>query len=227
VKASIIVAAFCLIGLPGLPRVLAADDNVTIPKSRLQELEEKERELNRLKGDLTSTNAQNSPLKKEQPQTPSTSSTAAPEPAATHVSPPIASLPPLKENEQVDAMDLANHYRSDPASADARYLKHKFLLRGEIVGFEKPLLKRDYKILLKTGDRDTRIICNFYPPDQFNAVFISNHGSQLVASMGESRVPLAKVGQIVVLRAQCKGWKDSCVFISGGGMKAVTVAKTD
>jgi len=124
-------------------------------------------------------------------------------------------------------MDLANHYRSDPASADARYLKHKFLLRGEIVGFEKPLLKRDYKILLKTGDRDTRIICNFYPPDQFNAVFISNHGSQLVASMGESRVPLAKVGQIVVLRAQCKGWKDSCVFISGGGMKAVTVAKTD
>lgn len=224
-KASIIVAVFCMIGLPGWPPALAADDNVTIPKSRLQELEEKERELNRLKGDLTATNAENAPLKKAQPQTPSKPAAPAPEPTATHVSPPIASLSALKENEEVDAMDLANHYRSDPASADARYLKHKFLLRGEIVGFEKPLLKRDYKVLLKTGDRDTRVICNFYPPDEFNAVFISNHGSQLVASKGENRLPLAKVGQIVVLRAECRGWNDSSVLISGGGMKAVV--KTD
>ena len=226
-KASIIIAAFCLIGLPDLPRVLAADDNVTIPKSRLQELEEKERELNRLKGDLTSTNAPNVPLKKEQPQTPSKPAAAAPEPTVTHVSPPIASLPPLKENEEVDAMDLANHYRSDPASADARYLKHKFFLRGEIAGFEKPLLRRDYKVLLKTTDRDTRVICNFYPPDQFDAVFTTDHGSQLVASMGENRIPLAKVGQIVVLHAECKGWKDSCVMISGGGMKPVAAAKSN
>jgi len=67
------------------------------------------------------------------------------------------------------------------------------MLRGEIVGFEKPLLKRDYKVLLKTADRDTRVICNFYPPDKFDAVFTTNHGSQLVASIGENRIPLAKV----------------------------------
>jgi hypothetical protein len=215
----------CLTGLPG--RAFAADDNVTISKSRLQELEEKERELNRLKGDLVTTNAEKAALKTDQPQAISKPAAAVPEPVVTHISPPIASLPALKENEEVDAIDLANHYKSDPPNADARYLKHKFLLRGEIVGFEKPLLKRDYKVLLKTGDRDTRIICNFYPPDEFNAVFISNHGSQLVALKGENRLPLAKVGQIVVLRAECRGWKDSSVLISGGGMKAVAVAKTD
>lgn len=215
-----------LLGLAGLPGTAsAADDNVTIPKSRLQELEEKERELKRLKGDLT-TNSPSAPLK-EQPRTLLPQPATAPEPAATRLSPPVASLPPLKENEEVDAVDLANHYRTDPATADARYRKHKFLLRGEIVGFEKPLLKRDYKVLLKTADRDTRVICNFYPPDQYNAVFTTDHGSQLVASIGDTRVPLAKVGQIVVLRAECKGWKDSCVVISGGGMNAVAVAKSD
>src|SRR5262245_37058984 len=141
-KSSIFIACLCLIGLPGGPRASAADDNVTIPKSRLQELEEKERELNRLKGALPTKNAENAPLKKHQSQTPSKPKAARPEPGVTHSSPPLATLPPLKENEEVDAIDLANHYLNDSATADARYLKHKFLLRGEIVGFEKPLLKR-------------------------------------------------------------------------------------
>jgi putative nucleic acid binding protein len=224
-KKSIVLASLCLIGLRGVSVASAADD-VTIPKSRLQELEEKERELNRLKGDLATTKDENARLKKEQAQAPAKAVAAVPEPVA-HSSPPIASLPPLRENEEVDAMDLANHYRSDPATADARYLKHKFFLRGEIAGFEKPLLKRDYKVLLKTADRDTRVICYFYTPDKFNAVFIADHGSRLVASMGENRIPLAKVGQTVVLHAQCKGWKDSCVLISGGDMKAVTAPKTN
>ena len=225
-KKSIVLGSVCIMGLLGVSRALAADDNVTIPKSRLQELEEKERELNQLKGDLTTTKDENARLKKEQAQAPAKPVATVPEPV-THVSPPIASLPPLKDNEEIDAIDLANYYRSDPATADARYLKHKFFLRGEIAGFEKPLLRRDYKVLLKTTDRDTRVICNFYPPDQFDAVFTTDHGSQLVASMGENRIPLAKVGQIVVLHAECKGWKDSCVMISGGGMKPVAAAKSN
>jgi len=220
-KTSVFIVLLWLVVSAGVPRLSAADDSVTISKSRLQELEQKERELNHLKGDLTTTNTQAVP-KGEQPQ-PASKAVSAP----THLSPPIASLPPLRESQEVDAIDLANHYRTDPATADARYRKHKFLLRGEIVGFEKPILKRDYKVLLKTADRDTRVICYFYPPDEFNAVFTSNHGSQLIASIGEKRVPLAQVGQIVVMRAECKGWKDSSVIISGGGMKAVAVAKAD
>jgi len=67
----------------------------------------------------------------------------------------------------------------------------------------------------------------FYPPDKFDAVFTTNHGSQLVASIGENRIPLAKVGETVVLHAECKAWKDSCVMISGGELKAVPASKTN
>jgi len=219
------IALFYLTSLFGVPVTALAQDNVTIPKTRLQELEQKERELNRLKGETT-TNQQTAPLNHDQ-KSATKSATPVPEVVPSHTSPPIASLAPLKENEEVDAIDLANHYRSDPVTADARYLKHKFLLRGEIAGFEKPLLKRDYKILLRTADRDTRVICNFFPPEDFNAVFTTEHGSRLVASMGAKRVPLAKVGQLVVMRAECRGWKDSSVIISGGGLKALPAANAN
>src|SRR5689334_1070719 len=46
------------------PRLLAQND-VSIPKSRLEELERKERELERLKGDLNKTKDENAQLKKE------------------------------------------------------------------------------------------------------------------------------------------------------------------
>jgi hypothetical protein len=224
-KTSTALALFCLVGFlaPALP--LAAQDNVTIPKSRLQELEQKERELNQLKGSLTTTNDSNAVVHSDWLHSAQKPPAALPEAAVAHVSPPIASLPPLKEGEEVDAMDLANHYRADQATADARYLKRKFLLRGEIAGFEKPIFKRDYNILLKTSDRDTRVICRFYPPERFNAVFPANHGSQLIGTMGETRIPLAKVGETVVLNAECKGCKDSCVIISGGDLRAVPATK--
>jgi len=154
-----------------------AQDNVTVPKSRLEELERKERELERIK------NEQNKPQdEKTQPKPDKASPPAVTnaEPLVTHVSPPMASLPPLVKSDAVDSMDLANYYRTDAAAADQRYRHQKFTVRGEIVGFEKPLLLRNYKILLKTADRDTRVICDFLPPENSNAVFTTDHGSTLV-----------------------------------------------
>src|SRR5436309_1169457 len=86
-----------------------AQENVTISKSRLQELEDKERELNRLKGDLTKTQDENARLKKEQDRV--TSAPPAPAPVVVHRAAPMSSLPALKETDAVDAMDLADHYR--------------------------------------------------------------------------------------------------------------------
>lgn len=221
-------ALACFLCTLGAALPLAAQDNVTIPKSRLQELEEKERELNRLKGDLKETQDENAQLKREQQQAATnTISTPPPPPPVAHVSPALVSLPPLKESDQVEAVDLANYYRADAAAAEARFRRHKFFLRGQIVGFEKPLFRRDYRVLLKTADSETRIICNFYPPDEYNSVVTTDHGSQLVATMGQTRVPLAKVGQTVLMHAECKGWKDSCLMISAGGMQSVAPVKTD
>ena len=96
--------------------------------------------------------------------------------------------------------------------ADERYRKHTFKVQGEIVGFEKPLMVRNYYVLLKTAEPLTRVICDFYPPDNFKAVYTINGGTALVGTLADTRVPIAKVGENVVIEGKCKG-------LSGGGVK--------
>jgi len=191
-----------------------AQEDVKIPKSRLEELERKERELEQLKGDVNKAKNQNSQLKdKTKPETNAAVVTTA-EPVATHISPPIASLPALKPQDLVESLDLASYYAMDAATADQRYRHQKLRVRGEIVGLEKPLFMRNYRVLLKTPGRETRVICDLLPPDNSNAVFTSDHGSQLVVMAGEKRTVLAKVGDIAVVKGECKGLKGGAVMIS-------------
>ena len=122
-----------------------AEELVTIPKARLEELERKEAELKRLKGDLSKARTQTAPI--EKPREDGTAKiTGAPPagPAAKPAGQPVASLPPLNAGETVEAMDLADHYRADAAAADQRYRKRKLTLRGEVARFEKPMFRRDY-----------------------------------------------------------------------------------
>jgi len=251
---------------------LPAQDNVTIPKSRLEELERKEKELERLKGNPGKTNDANAQLKKENEKAaarppvaptaaPITTNVAPPAPArsdtelerlkseltktkdensrlkqenekaaarlqvapaaqvATHMSPPMASLAPLKPEDVVEAMDLANYYHADAAAADQRYRKQKFTVRGEIVAFEKPPFLTNYRILLKTPDRAVKVICELNPPENAKAVFTVNHGEQLVALAGEQRVPMLKVGDTVQVAGWCKGANGSDVNFSGNDLK--------
>src|SRR5439155_15620355 len=111
---------------------IVAQETVTIPKSRLEELQRKEAELDSLKGDLKATKGENLQLKKQhQEDAIKISSAPRTQPVATHVSPPIASLPPLTAGEIVDAMDLANYYRADAAAADHRVGKQGVKVQGE------------------------------------------------------------------------------------------------
>jgi regulator of replication initiation timing len=260
-----------LVLLPVWP--LSAQDNVTIPKSRLEELERKEMELERLKGNLGKTNDANARLKKENqkpaakpPAAPPAAQTASPittnvapaaparsdtelerikseltktkdenlrlkrenekaaarlqaAPIVSYVSPPMVSLPPLKAEDVVEAMDLANYYHADAAAADQRYRKQKFTVRGEVVGFEKPPFATNYRILLKTPDRATKVICELNPPENANAVFTTNHGEQLVALAGERRVPMLKVGDTVQVAGWCRGANGSDVNFSGTDLR--------
>jgi len=208
---SALLISLLLASTPRLP----AQDDVTIPKSRLEELERKERELEQLKGDLNKTKDENTQLKKEKANAQARpSAPAAPMPVVTHVSPAIGSLPPLKPDELVESLDLAAYYHADVQTADQRYRHHKLRVRGEIVGFEKPLLIRNYRVLLKTPDRDVKVICDFLPPENSNAVFTTDHGAQLVALSGEKRIALAKVGDIAVVKGECKGLHGGAVTLS-------------
>jgi hypothetical protein len=218
-SARILAASLCLVGAAFHTR---AAEMVTIPKARLQELERKEAELEKLQGDLSKTKGENVQLKRQhQEDAVKIASAPVPEPIVTHVSAPMASLPALQKGETVDAMDLANHYVADAAAADARYRKRTFKVQGEVVGFEKPLFTRDYKIILKTADRQTKVVCDVFPPDKYRAVFTIKNGSELAGLIsGETRMPIAKVGDTIVVEGECRGISNSAVKMSGCELKS-------
>jgi hypothetical protein len=130
-------------------------------------------------------------------------------------------LPPLAQGEVVDSIDLANYYRSDPAAADVRFRKRTFKIQGEITAFEKPLFIRDYRILLKSGDRDIRIVSNFTPPERFSAVLTIKNGSELVGQLSnQNRVPIAKVGDTVLMEGECRGLSDGAIKLANCELKS-------
>lgn len=200
-----------------------AQDTVTIPKSRLEELQRAEEELKKLKGEEAKSRKPAEPeTQKEQKERPAPVTRRAPEPKVTRVSPQMATLPALKTEETVDAIDLVNHYRADAGAADRRYLKKKFLVRGQIAGFEKRLFVREYRIIFRTEDPDVRLMCTVFPPEEYKAVFKTHNGSELTGVMlDESRVPLAKIGDTVVVAGDCRGLRDNIVVMTGCGLRSV------
>jgi|ERR1044071_1854317 hypothetical protein len=212
VLVTLIIAAFSVNG----------QDTVTIPKSRLEELQRKEAELERLKGDLKDTKGENAKLKKQHEED-AVKITAAPaaKPVVTHVSPPMASLPPFKPGETIDAMDLANYYRADANAADQRFRKQVLRVEGEISAFERLPFISDFWILLKTPDRDIRLACEMIPLEKYGSVFTIKHGSELVGQLsGRNRVPIAKVGDKVIIEGKCRGLSDTTVKLSGCELKS-------
>jgi len=215
------IGPVCCALLLSFARHTHAQDTVTVPKSRLEELERKERELERLKGDVSKTNAENAELREKLHQM-QTNQVAAP--PASHPVPAVATLPPLQPGDVIDSKDLVAYYRQEPAAAEQRFGNQRLTITGEIAGFEKPLLKRNYRVLLPGTEATTKVICDFYPPDKFNAVMIANHGTELVGVIGETRVPLAKVGEHVLIKGSCKGARESNVLISAGELTRATTA---
>jgi len=194
-----------------------AQDSVTVPKSRLEELERKEQELEKLKGDVKSTKSENTELKKQHVEDQTKIEKLEP---VVHVSPPMESLPALARGEVVDALDLANHYIADSKVADARYANKRFLLRGEITGFSRTVFVRPFKVLLKSTNRDCPVKCEFFPPPAWRSVITTKDGSELVAvKADESRARIARVGDTVLITGTCEGKKADGVIMSATEIK--------
>ena len=197
-----------------------SQETVTIPKARLEELERKEKELEKLRGELSATKVETVRLKKEKEDAVAKAAAvvaaAPPETSVTHVSPAMATLPPLGKGETVDAMDLADHYHADTAAADARYRKKVFNVKGEIIGFEKPMMVRPYHILLRAADRQMHVLCVVSPPEKFTAVFPAKAGTVLMGAYSSgARVPLVKVGDTVLIEGRCGGLDGLVVEMNG------------
>lgn len=202
----------CLASVAVSP-LFAAEETVTISKSRFQELERKEAELEKVKVQLHAAQLEISEWKKLSPPPP-----LRPEMAVTlarHQSPPMDSLPSLKSGEVVNALDLFNHFQADVKAASRRYSTDKLTVRGTIVGFEKPMFARPYHILLQTTDQAGRVVCKFDLPAKFNSAYTVKNGVELVAESGNrSRTTLAKVGEEITIQATCKGLHDGNVVLA-------------
>jgi hypothetical protein len=183
-----------------------ADDNVTIPKSRLEELERKAAELDRLKAQTSAPPA--APVASRPTQSPSAPAAPAVVPAPRQKPSEVVALPPLKDGEIVSAEELATHYFANPVAAEARYGKKRLQVQGEIVAFENAAFRRDYEILLQTGERGVRVVCSFTTNPDWRSVYSVNSGSELVATLQDySRLQLGRVGDRVIITGTCKGVK--------------------
>lgn len=216
-------------------RPAPAEEMVTIPKARLQELERKEAELERLRREMRESRAVQERLEQERQRLEQKTAElerarqAAEQKAAAaraaaesvsrespviHTSPPIASLPPLEKGTVVDAMDLANHYRSEAAAAARRYEAGPIHVKGEVARFEKTPFLRHYVIYLKAAGGDWKVATRVYPPDSYAAVFPAKGGEELVATTSAgARFVIARIGEKVLVRGRCKGAREQTVWL--------------
>jgi hypothetical protein len=209
--------AICLIvvlALAGAPDLLAAEDSVTIPKSRLEELERKAAELEKLKKEESAPAAENAGAPAKDPAPVSAPPQPAP-PAEDY--PEVASLPPIESGEMVDTGMLSAHFKQDPKGASKRYAHQRIRVSGVISGFDRPVIARNYKVILRAAGSESPVVCDFYPPETYKAVFSANDGTSLMAvrTRDEARVTLARVGQSVVIEGECRGAKRKAVQMSG------------
>ena len=209
--------------LTGVTLPARAQDNVSIPKSRLEELEKKEAELEKLRNQLnpqkpvpTGQAAVKAPVSGQVPA-PATTTTAAP----AQGTPVISTLPALRKDEVVSAIDIANDFQQDRAAATQRYVKRSFAVQGEIERFEKRAFGRSYSLIMKTGSSNLKVVCEVYPPEPYTAVYTAVHGSQIVGVFGENRKTLAKADSIAVARGECKGLEGSTIVLKGCALKSV------
>jgi len=136
---------------------------VTIPRARYEELLRKEQELERLR----STHAQTPPG-----QPGSFGPTGPPAPnsgaglsgtAVLASGPALDSLPPLPDQGPIRASLLAAYFLREPATAATRLRDQTLRVTGRVVGFEKPLLTRNYHVLLETDQPTVRVRCVVNP----------------------------------------------------------------
>jgi hypothetical protein len=195
--------------LGALPSIVA-QETVTIPKARLEELERKERELDRLKTELSAAKGETVRLKQEKDaavaKAAAVTAPGSAQPVVTHAAPAMSTLPPVGKGDTVDALDLVEHFRADPTTASARYRGKTFKVKGEIASFDKPMMTRNYHVLLRGPDLQPRVLCVVAPPEKYVSVFTARNGTQLMASLtGGARVPLMKIGDAVVIEGRCRG----------------------
>jgi hypothetical protein len=204
-----------------------ADETVPISKERLQELERKAADADRLQRELDARNAEIERLKGQKPTAASRKGETWLPPAAVKAAekspptPPIATVQPVRPDEVVSVNDLLNHYASDPAAAAARYGKKMLTIRGVITELDKTMFLSTYTAAFRVPGVDQRIECEFTPDREFTRVYLTSDKERIIGETYTLRRTFAVVDTEVVVRGRCTGAKgrviklDGCTWVIG------------
>jgi len=198
------------IWLPSRSLRLRAADGAADPEMELrrkaEEVEKLKEELNRAQSDLKKLEVENQRLRTEKTNAPPASTPPATTVAPAKPVPAVATLPPLESGAVVDAADLTEHFRADPAKAGERYRKKTFRVKGEVTRFGAKILVRYYEVILQTPEKSATVVCTFNYLDRYRAVYTKDSGEVLVGVVGErTEIPLLKVGDRVEIEGTCEG----------------------
>lgn len=197
----------------GTSRIPLADLPVEVrerfsPSELLRQLRLKTAELEKAKGELATVRGVAAKLASAAQLSARDVSSPPEATSATAVKPvlPISSLPDLKASDVVAADEIAQHYKTDPRSADLRYRKKVFRIQGKIERFDEKLFVRKTAVVLESPERFQRVVCEWPFPDEFNAVYSTKGGQVLVGVSGNRReVRLMGIGESVTFEGKCAG----------------------
>jgi hypothetical protein len=207
------------------------DDEISISRQRLETLERRatdadrlEHELAQLRNELAllsgkpaagssrgSASAHADALSTLQ-QSPAASQSFASEPVTTPSG--AVELPLIERDQEVIATDILSHYAADPASADARYRKKTLRLKGTVSDVDKELFLAPYVVIFKGTNTPVRIECSITPSANYGKVYLTRDRQRIIGEAGAGRRVLAEVGRETVIRARCQGLKEGVVRFS-------------
>src|SRR4030095_5660968 len=75
----------------------------------------------------------------------------------------------------------------------------------------KPMFLSTYDVFLRLPGQDLYVYCLFRPPDEFNRVYISRDGEQIIGQTYNARTVFARVGTELTIRGYCEGIKNRAV----------------
>jgi hypothetical protein len=171
-------------------------------------------EIERLKADLLQAEQELQLLRQGvQPPTLGSSPTATPAPILPPSS--LAELPPLTPETVLALDELAAHFRSEPAAAQARYRQRTFVVQGRVSRFNPGFARRYYDLILEPAARAPLVVARCDYLDRYRAVFTRDNGQSLYARVGEREESLLlRTGDAIQFRGRCDGLKNGAIHFS-------------
>ncbi|MCS7089790.1 MAG: hypothetical protein RMN51_01255 [Verrucomicrobiota bacterium] len=197
------------------PTVLKADtnDTVTLPRWRYEELLRKEAELEerRLTEEPVARKASSQPELKRS-QDPIRLGTASP---ARQVAEPTLFLTGSRDSA-TSAADLARLFEHDPTRTLQQYRGQILRVRGQIAGFDKPLLTSKYCVYLETSRPNMRFRCVVELEATQRGVYVAEAGATLmVVDASGRRRPHLRLGQTIELMGRLRSVNTQLLEMTG------------